>query len=72
MEQSELLQWRSEPIQIQAFQTSIWDETLYAVSYILLMEPILFANLNWQGLGTYHPLPYTQHLSSGNKLEQVL
>ncbi|KAL1928643.1 hypothetical protein VTP01DRAFT_2429 [Rhizomucor pusillus] len=30
MEQSELLQWRSEPIQIQAFQTSIWDETLYA------------------------------------------
>lgn len=26
------LQVRSEPIQIQAFQTSIWDETLYAVS----------------------------------------
>lgn len=25
------LQVRSEPIQIQAFQTSIWDETLYAV-----------------------------------------
>jgi hypothetical protein len=26
------LQVRSEPVQIQAFQTSIWDETLYAVS----------------------------------------
>lgn len=26
------LQVRSEPIQIEAFQTSIWDETLYAVS----------------------------------------
>lgn len=25
------LQVRSEPIKIQVFQTSIWDETLYAV-----------------------------------------
>jgi hypothetical protein len=25
------LEVRSEPIQIQVFQTSIWDETLYAV-----------------------------------------
>jgi hypothetical protein len=29
------LQVRSEPIQIQAFQTSIWDETLYAVRSLL-------------------------------------
>jgi hypothetical protein len=31
------LQVRSEPIQIQVFQTSIWDETLYAVMYNKLL-----------------------------------
>lgn len=34
------LQKRSEPLNIQAFRTSIWDETLYAVSLILHKESI--------------------------------
>jgi hypothetical protein len=30
------LQKRSEPLNIQAFRTSIWDETLYAVSVYII------------------------------------
>lgn len=36
--QKKELEVRSEPIQIQVFQTSIWDETLYAVSMSIAIQ----------------------------------
>lgn len=60
------LQVRSEPIQIQAFQTSIWDETLYAVRWQCLS--FFFSSKGHQklivliaGLGQDYSLLDTQH-----------
>lgn len=68
------LQVRSEPIQIEAFQTSIWDETLYAVSKKLEGREIISMedSLCILGMGAYHSLFDTEHPSTGDESQQLL